>query len=427
MSSPAARMPLIDAMRAIASQLIVLHHLAFYGPMSDAALELAPGLIHWLSEHARIAVQAFLVAGGFLSARGLAPRGVPVFGQPGPLLVRRYLRLAAPLLAALALAIAASALARALNPHDSIPDAPQPAQLLSHVFLLQDVLDQDALSAGVWYVAIDFQLFALMLAGLWAVRALARWSRRWTAAGDAGSVPQPPPAAGPSAAAPLATAPQAAATLRAGDTPPGLAIGLVATLGLASLFGFNRDPDWDAWAPYFFGAYALGACAWWAGSRNAPPWWLAAIALAGLAALAFDFRPRIALALVVALGLGIARRGRWLERWPNSAALAWLGGISYSVFLVHFPICLVIGALFWRLAPGNPAVNALGMAVAWAASVAAGALFHRTVEQRFTGSGRAASGYAGRASGGPGSGTGSRANRRSAAPGAADGGSPPRP
>ena len=80
MSSPAARMPLIDAMRAIASQLIVLHHLAFYGPMSDAALELAPGLIHWLSEHARIAVQAFLGAGR-RAARAAAGAPLPAAGR----------------------------------------------------------------------------------------------------------------------------------------------------------------------------------------------------------------------------------------------------------------------------------------------------------------------------------------------------------
>ena len=36
------RLPFIDALKALASQLIVLHHLAFYGPMSDYARSLAP-------------------------------------------------------------------------------------------------------------------------------------------------------------------------------------------------------------------------------------------------------------------------------------------------------------------------------------------------------------------------------------------------
>ena len=382
------RMPLIDALRAIASQLIVLHHLAFYGPMSDAAASLAPWLAEWLAEHARIAVQAFLVCGGFMTARTLAPAGQPAFQRAPALLWRRYLRLVPPLLAAILVAVALSALARALNPHESIPAPPGFGQLLAHALLLQDILGIEALSAGVWYVAIDFQLFALMLGLLWLARALA------------GS---------------------------AGGRSTRLALLLVAGAGLASLFWFNRQPAWDAWAPYFFGAYAMGACAWWAGDRKLPAAWLVLIALAGLAALALDFRLRIAVALAVALALGAARRSGLLERWPNSALLSWLGTISYSVFLVHFPVCVAIGALTWRLAPGEPLANAAGILVAWMASVAAGALFHRQVEQRFTGSGRAASGSAGPAPAGHGSGTGSRARPTPAARAAEAGGSPPRP
>ena len=377
-------MPLIDALRAIASQLIVLHHLAFYGPMSDAVEGLAPALFAWLSEHARVAVQAFLACGGFMAARALAPSGAPAFDRPGRLLWRRYLRLAPPLVAALALAIALSALARAVNPHPSIPLAPGLAQVLAHLFLLQDVLDIEALSAGVWYVAIDFQLFALTLALLWLARGAGRHARP-------------------------------------------LAIGLVAALGLASLFVFNRQPELDVWAPYFFGAYALGACAWWAGAPGARWHGLAAIAVAGVAALALDWRLRIAVALAVALALGLARHIRLLERWPRSPLLGWLGSISYSVFLVHFPIIVVIGALTWRLFPDQPLANAAGILAAWAASVAGGALFHRLVERRFTGSGRAASGSSGPAPADRGSGTGSRAHRPPAAPAPAVDGSTPRP
>jgi peptidoglycan/LPS O-acetylase OafA/YrhL len=383
-SPEASRMPLIDALRAVASQLIVLHHLAFYGPMSDAVEGLAPAVFAWLSEHARAAVQAFLVCGGFMAARTLAPVGAPECGPPGPLLLRRYLRLAPPLMAAIMLAVVLSALASWLNPNPAIPLAPSPGQLLAHLLLLQDVLGIDALSAGVWYVAIDFQLFALTLGLLWLAR-------------GAGSRARP------------------------------LAISLVAGLGLASLFVFNRLPELDAWAPYFFGAYALGACAWWAGRPGARIHGLAALALAGAAALALDWRLRIAVALAVALVLGIARRTRVLERWPRSALLAWLGRISYSVFLVHFPISIAIGALVWRIFPGQPLANAAGLLAAWAACVAGGALFHRHVELRFTGSGRAASGSAGPAPADLGSGTGSRAHLRPAAPGAAGAGSTPRP
>lgn len=71
MRSANTRLPLVDALKAIASQLIVLHHLAFYGPMSDVAFPLAPSAISWLSEYGRMAVQVFLVIGGFLGRCGL--------------------------------------------------------------------------------------------------------------------------------------------------------------------------------------------------------------------------------------------------------------------------------------------------------------------------------------------------------------------
>ena len=46
----------INGLKAGAAQLIVLHHLAFYGPMSDYVQPLWPELLDWLGGSARIAV-----------------------------------------------------------------------------------------------------------------------------------------------------------------------------------------------------------------------------------------------------------------------------------------------------------------------------------------------------------------------------------
>jgi peptidoglycan/LPS O-acetylase OafA/YrhL len=62
--------------------------------------------------------------------------------------------------------------------------------------------------------------------------------------------------------------------------------------------------------------------------------------------------------------------------------MAWLGRISYSVFLVHFPVFMLTSAAWSRFMPADPASAALGLLVAWVGSVAAGALFHRLVEAR---------------------------------------------
>ncbi len=76
MTSPHSRTPLIDMIKGVACATIVWHHLAFYGPMSDIAQPLAPDLMAWLYDYGRMAVQVFLVLGGYLAAASLAPQGL---------------------------------------------------------------------------------------------------------------------------------------------------------------------------------------------------------------------------------------------------------------------------------------------------------------------------------------------------------------
>ena len=343
MSRKEARLSLIDTIKAAASQLIVLHHLAFYGPVSDAAHDWMPRLTAWLADYGRIAVQAFLVVGGFLAARSLAPLGRLEAGGVRGLILKRYLRLALPYCAMLGAAIVAAAFARPWVEGDTVPSSPHAFQLLAHLFLLQDLLGQDALSAGVWYVAIDFQLFVLLLVVFGLTRRLAP---------DA------------SVLAPM----------------------LIALLGAASLLSFNRDADLDSWAIYFVGAYALGAWAWW--SNQAPlrrdgRMMLTAclLALATVLALLWEFRSRIAVAAGIAVLLGIATRRGWLTVGPNGRVVAGLAQISYAVFLIHFPVYLLINAGFARWTDATPAQGAAAFVFAWIASLAAGAAFHRWVEQ----------------------------------------------
>lgn len=344
MRTEETRLAFIDALKAIASQLIVLHHLAFYGPMSDVAQGLAPALFSWLSQDARIAVQTFLVIGGFLAAKALAPAGHLLTTSPLSLLKKRYLKLVIPYVAAILFSILCAAVARHFMDHDAIPDRPTLWQILAHITLLQGVLNVDSLSAGVWYIAIDFQLFALLLVTLWIARSV---GNRMQA-----------------------------------TTPISSGVAMVAGLLIASLFYFNRDSNWDDWALYFFGAYGLGVMTYWATENKKAPIWFLLIASTGIAALFIDFRSRLAVALFIALALGIGKRWGFLEHWPKGRLLAYLGKISYSVFLTHFPVILIVNAALTRVAPESPAVNAAGIVVAWAACIASGALFYRFVERR---------------------------------------------
>ncbi len=342
------RLAFIDALKALASQLIVLHHLAFYGPMSDYAQPLVPALTSWLYDYARIAVQAFLVIGGFLAAQALARDGHLIDKPLVTLIWRRYLKLVLPYLGALLLAIAAAAIARQLMSNANTPELPTLPQLLAHVFLLHGILGFEGLSAGVWYVAIDFQLYVLLLIALWLAR-------------------------------------------HTGAPTPTLGRIVIAALMLASLFYFNRHDALDNWGIYFFGAYGLGALTYWISGRPQQPTGgspgmtltLSGLLIAALlVALCVDFRLRIAVALAVALALGLARYTGLIGHWPKSKRIAWLGQISYAVFLVHYPTCLVINALFERFAAHTPEIQLAGMIIAWLSSIGVGALFYRHIECR---------------------------------------------
>ncbi|MGH8806947.1 MAG: acyltransferase family protein [Noviherbaspirillum sp.] len=331
----------LDFLKTIASNLIVLHHLAFYGPMADYVKPVLPELIEWLQTQARIAVQTFLVIAGFLAAKSLSPQGRPGIANPLRAMLRRFLKLAPPFVAAMILAVAASALARMWMTHDSISAPPTLAQLFAHATLLHGVLDYESLSAGVWYVAIDFQLYALLTLVLWLAGVLAN-----------------------------------------GRSTPALLPLLVAAGVAASLFHFNLDSGWDVWAPYFFGSYGLGVLAWWAVARKRidAAFLTGGIVLLGGLALAMEFRSRIALALTTSLLLVAVYRGgtgQSMRQWP---LLEFFGRISYALFLVHFPVCLMVNAAFTRFMPETPEAQAIGMLFAWTASIAAGAAFQRWVE-----------------------------------------------
>ncbi len=365
MTAKARQLP-IDALKVIASQLIVLHHLSAYGPVADTLSQTAPVMMGWLYDYARMAVQVFLVVGGYLAAASLAPGGLHQHApkrahSPLQAVLKRYRRLVLPCLAALLLAVASAALARHWMDEAFIPSAPTWAQSVAHIFLLQGLLGFDALSAGVWYVAIDFQLFVLMTLLVW----LGQRRHR---------------------------TPHADATLG-----PGLAqtlmLGAVMSLMLASLFFFNHDPSWDNWAIYFFGAYGMGAAAFWAGGSRRPARYLSGLALTGGLALALEFRDRIALALGVALALGLWHWGRSTPVTRHASpfnrialpafvtrAVHQLGQSSYALFLVHFPVLMLGNALFTKLALSGPVSAAWVMLICWATSVALAQAFERWVE-----------------------------------------------
>lgn len=331
----------IDAAKVLASHCIVLHHFTVYGPLADALAVAAPQLTDFFFDYARMAVQVFLVIGGYFAASSLAPHGYVQGGQLTRRIGRRYVRLVLPFAVALVLVMLSSAVARSGLQADFIPAAPGLWQLLAHAGLLHGVLGVEPLSIGIWYVAIDFQLYVLMTFLLWLGRRQAQW--------------------------------------------------LVALVALASLLVFNLHADGDNWAPYFFGAYGMGAFAWWAGHSRQAGLRLAALAAAGVLALLWDFRLRILLALAVALWLGFTR---WRTARDGAAhtlttglskVVRVLGRCSYALFLTHFCMILLANVAWAHLQWTFAGSVGLVVLVAWSACVGLALAFERYVERPLAG------------------------------------------
>jgi peptidoglycan/LPS O-acetylase OafA/YrhL len=338
------RLPLIDSLKGIAALLIVLHHLAFYGPLSDVAYPLAPGTLDWLFEYARMAVQAFLVMAGFGTAQRLARLKTLGWRELLAELGTRYRRVGVPYLAALVLAIACNELARGFMQHPSISAPPTFTQLVAHATFLTHILGFEPLTAGVWYLAIDFQLLAVSLL-------LLALSRKVTRVAPAVAVPR-------------------------------LFVVLCAGLALWSLFWLNRLSHLDNWAVYFFATYFLGMLVGWAahGTVSRRVVW-ASLAVVVLA-LAHEFRPRLVVALGTAVLLLWGTQAEVSEKWPENRLVSGLGRISYSLFLVHFPVCLVVNAWGSQHLTSSPHHALFGMLLALVLSIVAAIAFYWAVETR---------------------------------------------
>lgn len=337
--------PVIDLMKALAAQVILWHHFCRYGPMANTLHEQGQDWVAWLAQNGRYAVQVFLVISGLLAMlriqRWLAD------GAQGQVLirasVRRCWRIAVPYWWMLVAALAAAWFARLTLADPDTPAQASLTQVLAHIFFLQDVLQQPALSTGVWYAAIDLQLHlgftALALALCWMLRdRSAHWKALvWHLMGGT------------------------------------LWLGLI-----AGVLVFGRNVELETWALYFFGPFCLGAlmvwCAGFTPGLRRMSWVL--LLLVCLGALTMQWSVEIAVAFCVAFALtgaavpinrldGIAIDVKQLRTQGSSIISSRLSQHSYCLFLFHYPVILVVGSVIEAYFPGDVMAAALGLGCAW--------------------------------------------------------------
>jgi peptidoglycan/LPS O-acetylase OafA/YrhL len=320
----------VDVLKVVAAQLIVWHHFSAYGPMADTMTLVWPQLMEWLYRYARLAVQVFLVVGGYLAAQSVMHKPIT---HPLVSIVKRYLRLVPFYILALALISLAVAVSRDTIQAAWLPNEPSFWQGLSHALLIHDLLGYEALSSGAWYVAIDFQLYALLMCLCHAMHT---------------------------------------------ESHKRLSV-VVALLCVASMWQFNRIDELDVWAIYFFAAYGLGALAAWAKRSvfETRVFWITALLAVG--ALWLEYRTRLSLALVTAIWLVIKPKG--MVHWtPMKRVVHRLSNSAYVLFLTHFGVIVIVSAL-WSIHPSTSPTAALTtIGCAWVCCVALGMFLHEKVE-----------------------------------------------
>ena len=307
---------LIDLLKVFAAILIILHHLSSYGQLAEDARIVLPSLMTWLFEYGRYAVQIFLVMAGYLAAQSLTRFANAKFSSQNLLrvIINRYLRLFAPYIAALIITMACAWLARFWVTDEFVGETETLSQFVAHLFFLQGILGLDSISAGAWYVAIDWQLYsvlAILLISFSSYQAL---------------------------------------------------IWLISIVAVSSLLYFNRSTQYEAYFIYFIGSYGLGVLAYLA--KNFADQKIRGLAKAALIVIGViiaistlqEVWLRNFLAWFVALLLFVWGNASYPKETATSVlkvrllrAIAWASPRSFCAFLIHFTFILLANTLYIAL------------------------------------------------------------------------------
>ena len=329
------RFPAVDAIKIVSAHLIFFHHLCAYGPIPETLAIAWPGLIDFFYEYARMAVQPLLVVAGFLAAKSLSRKSLE---SPLALIGLRYLRLVPAFGMALVIITIVVLLLRPVIDAEWLPDGPSALQAIAHLLLVQEWFDVPALSIGVWYIAMDFQLFALFVL-------------------------------------------LAHALHRGGKLSGSRRLVVMVAIGcVSSMAWFNHFLELDSLALYFFGAYGLGVLAAWAREDRFAKRTLIWVMVAAVLAYVDFPRDRLILAMLTAPLLFFGAGWR-LQSDRLMGFLKRMGDSSYALFLVHFGM-IVVGAALWIELELDQFHHALALAVVlWVSSMVLGDAFHRGVER----------------------------------------------
>jgi peptidoglycan/LPS O-acetylase OafA/YrhL len=340
----------LDAIRGLAAAYVVLNHV-FERAYPGYPVDHAPFWSGWFI-YGRFAVDVFIVLSGFSLALGPARRGWRL-GDLRDFAHRRMRRILPAYWAALAFSLVVAVL---IVPQTG-QGRPDAASALVNGLLIQNIVGAPSPNRAFWSLAVEAQLYLLFPALVW-------WSRRWGAAAMLSSVALVVVIVG--IAGPHIARIDTFVVQSAPDLAALFAIGMVAA-GIVA-----RDPSrwpWH-WLALAALAPALALVAW-----QGSAWTLDHLYWVDLAGA-----PAIACLLVALANARPVPLVRVLETRP----LRRLGSSSYSLYLIHLPILVVVydRIVRNRIPSGNGAFLVLA-AIVLPATILTSQVFARCFERPF--------------------------------------------
>lgn len=333
----ARRMTLVDGLRGFAALAVVLPHAV--GLFVFAGAGGLSALMVRLSAFGHRGVEVFFALSGFVIAFSLrrthlSPRGI------GRFILRRSLRLDPPYWVALGLFCAFVLLRGVMTGKPA--ELPSGPHLLSHLLYLQDLLGYGQVNVAFWTLCIEFQFYLAFAVLLGLAQVL---SRRL---GREGVLP--------------------------------LFFSALFVLSLAWPARLLDAKSLTSWLLPHAYIFLAGALTWWALEGRLPRavWFAFTAVLWGLFLWRLDSRLFVTAATTSALYLAGQRQR--LQDWLAARPFQYLGRISYSLYLVHVPLCMLLLAVKVRVAPPSDGVALAFLGVVFAASIAAAHVLYTWVE-----------------------------------------------
>jgi peptidoglycan/LPS O-acetylase OafA/YrhL len=340
----------LEAIRGLAAVYVVLNHV-FERAYPGYPVDHAPFWSGWFI-YGRFAVDVFIVLSGFSLALGPARRGWRL-GDLGDFAHRRMQRILPAYWAALGFSLAVAWL---IVPQTG-QGRPDAASALVNGLLIQNIVGAPSPNRAFWSLAVEAQLYLLFPALIW-------WSRRHGSAAMLASVAVVVAIVG--IAGPHIPRIDTFVVQSAPDLAALFAIGMVAA-GIVA-----RDPSRLPWHWLSLAAVApVLALVAWQGSA----WTLSNLYWVDLAGA-----PAIACLLVALASARPVPLVRLLETRP----LRRLGSASYSLYLIHLPILVVVydRIVRGRIPSGNASFLVLA-AIVLPLTIFASQVFARCFERPF--------------------------------------------